>query len=324
MFNRNTLKCLSVIAVLGVMLGLCGTASAAPKKVLLIDAYHEGYAWSDGIVEGAKNVLSDKDKYELKVIHMDTKRKGSEDDKKAAAQKAKEEIDAWKPDAVIACDDNASKYVIVPFYKDKEIPFVFCGVNWDASGYGFPCNNVTGILEVSVIKPLMDTMRKFAKGDKVGFIGKDNETDHKEAENLTKKFDMKMTEKFVNTFDEWKAAYKELQDNVDMVMVVNNAGITGWDDKAAKAFVLENTKVPSGSCHDFIAPFVLVTYAKLATEQGAVAAEICVKIFGGKSPKDIPIASNEKGQFFVNLPLANKLGVKFPLETLKAAKTIKE
>ena len=47
--------------------------------------------------------------------------------------KAKAEIDAFKPDVVIAADDNASKYLIEPYFKDAALPFVFCGVNWDAS-----------------------------------------------------------------------------------------------------------------------------------------------------------------------------------------------
>jgi ABC-type uncharacterized transport system substrate-binding protein len=322
-FTRNTTRRLSVVAIFVGVLSVCGVASAGDKKkILFVDSYHEGYAWSDGLVQGAKKAIGDK--YEFKVFRMDTKRKGSEDDKKAAAKRVKQEVEAWKPDVMIAADDNSSKYVVVPFYKDTDLPVVFCGINWDASAYGFPCRNVTGMLEVSVIKPLMETLRKHAKGNRVGFLGKENETDQKEALNLNKKFDLKLTKKFINTFDEWKTAYKELQDKVDMLIVVNNAGITGWDDKQAKEFVLANTKIPSGSCHDFIAPFVLVTYAKLATEQGAWAANTAIKILEGKSPKDIPVASNEKGQFYVNMPLANKLEVKFSLDTLKAAKVIQE
>lgn len=299
-----------------------GSALGAEKKVLLVDSYHEGYAWSDSIVAGAKGVIGDK--AEFKVFRMDTKRNGSEEAKKAAAEKVKQEIETWKPDCVIACDDNAAKYVIVPFYKDSKVPFVFCGINWDASGYGFPLPNVTGMLEVSVISPLMDQMKKYAKGEKVGFIGCDNETDHKEADNLNKKFNLNLNAKFVKTFDDWKASYKQLQDEADMVMVVNNAGITGWNDAEAKKFVLENTKVPTGTCHDHIAPFVLVAYAKLGSEQGAWAAGTALQIVNGKSPKDIPIAQNEKGQLYVNMPLAAKLNAKIPLDTLKVASIVKD
>lgn len=309
--------------VAGIAVLLCtGTSLAAKKKVLFIDSYHAGYAWSDGEVQGAKSVIGDK--YDFKVIHMDTKRNSSAEAQKKAGDEAKTEIDSWKPDVVITADDNAAKLVIVPFYKDSDIPFVFCGINWDASSYGFPSKNVTGVLEVSVIKPLLDSMQKFAKGSRVGFIGKDNETDRKEADQL-KKLGVQLTAtKFVNTFEEWKTEYVKLQDETDMLIVINNAGISGWDETEAMKFTRENTKIPTGSSHDFIAPFVLIDYAKLAEEQGELAAGIAMNILEGKSPKDLPIVSNKKGQLYVNMAIAKKLGVQFPLEMLKAAKVIKE
>jgi len=317
----NKLSKMIMVVGIAVLLSV-GTSQAAKKKVLFIDSYHAGYAWSDGEVQGAKGVIGDK--YDFKVIHMDTKRNSSPEALKKAGDAAKAEIDAWKPDVVITADDNAAKLVIVPFYKDSDLPFVFCGVNWDASAYGFPSKNVTGVLEVSVIKPLLDSMQKFAKGSRVGFIGKDNETDRKEADQL-KKLGVQLTvTKFVNTFDEWKTEYTKLQDEADMLIVINNAGISGWDDKEAMKFTREITKIPSGSSHDFIAPFVLINYAKLAEEQGELAAGIAINILEGKSIKDFPIVSNKKGQMYVNMAIAKKLGIQFPLEMIKSAKVIKE
>jgi hypothetical protein len=75
---------------------------------------------------------------ELKVFRMDTKRNADEAFKKDAALKAKAEIEAFKPDVVIASDDNASKFLIEPYYKNASLPFVFCGVNWDEKCTGFP------------------------------------------------------------------------------------------------------------------------------------------------------------------------------------------
>jgi ABC-type uncharacterized transport system substrate-binding protein len=317
---RNMLKmCVGV----GMAVLLCSSTSlAAKKKVLFIDSYHVGYPWSDGEVQGAKIVIGDK--YEFKVIHMDTKRNPSAAAQKKAGEEAKAEIDSWKPDVVIAADDNAAKLVIVPYFKDSDIPFVFCGINWDASSYGFPTKNVTGVLEVSVIKPVLDSMQKFAKGTRIGFIGNDNETDRKEADNLKKLGVQFSSLKFVKTFEEWKTEYSKLQEETDILIFINNAGISDWNDVEALKFIRENTKIPSGSSHDFMAPFVLVDYAKIAEEQGELAAEIAIKILEGKSVKDFPIVSNKKGQMYINLVIADKLGVQFPLETLKKAKVIKE
>lgn len=296
--------------------------AADKKKVLVIDSYHEGYAWSDAEVAGTKNIL--KDTVDLKVVHMDTKRNPSAEFKKQAGEKVKADIEAFKPDVVIACDDVAIAQVLVPFYKDSTLPWVFCGVNWDASMYNLPASHVTGMLEVSLMTQLMDNLQKYAKGKNVGFLGADNDVDRKEAEFITKKYNVQLTPTFVKTFDEFKAAYTEIQGKFDLLIWTNNSGIKDWPAAEGKKFVLENTKIPSGSCHDFMAPYVLVTYAKLGEEQGEWAAATALQILGGKAVKDIPVASNQKGQLYVNMPLAKKLGVNFPLEVLKAAKVIKE
>jgi len=303
------------------LLLVCASAAAAQKKILLIDSYNEGYEWSDAIIDSARQVLNGKT--DLLITHMDTKRHGSEEEKIAAALKVKEQIKSYKPDLLIACDDNAAKYVIVPFYKDTAMPVVFCGINWDASIYGFPCNNVTGMLEVSVIHPLMAQMKKFAKGDRVVFIGNNNETNCKEAEMLKSHFNLNLDIKYVATFDEWKEAYLYAQNNGDMLIFINNAGISGWNDAEAKKFTLENAKIPSGSCHAFVSPFVLVTYAKLGSEQGTYAANTALRILDGVSPKEIPIVGNECGQFYVNLPIAQKLGIQFSPATMEVATLIK-
>ena len=315
-------KFAGALGTLGLSLALStGTALAAGQKILMIDSYHEGYSWSDDIVAGVKKTASG---YDVKVVHMDTKRHGSEDAKKASALKVKSVIDEWKPDVVIASDDNSSKYVVVPYLKGGKTPVVFCAINWDASEYGFPTSNVTGMLEVSLVPQIIDSMSKFAKGKRVGFLGADNETDRKEAESITKKFNVPLKSRFVKTFDEWKSAYKEMQDQADMLLVINNSGISGWDDAAAKKFTLETARIPSASSHDFVAPFVLVTYAKLGTEQGEWAASTAISILKGKDLKEFPVTTNKRGQLYVNTAMAEKLGVKFPLEVIKTARVVKE
>ena len=138
--------------------GAADASTYAGKKILFIDSYHEGYAWSDGITRGVQSTLEGTG-VNLKVIRMDTKRNTSDDFKKAAARKARAEIEAFKPDVVIAANDNASKFLIEPYFKNAELPFVFCGVNWDASVYGFPYSNTTGMVEVTPIPQIIDQLK---------------------------------------------------------------------------------------------------------------------------------------------------------------------
>ena len=119
---------------------------------------------------------------ELKIIHMDTKRNPSEEFNRAAALRAKEVIESFRPDVVTTSDDNAAQYLIMPYYKDAELPFVFCGLNWDASTYGLPYANVTGMVEVSPIPQILRLLRSYAKGDRIGYLTEDTTTKRKELE----------------------------------------------------------------------------------------------------------------------------------------------
>lgn len=291
------------------------------KKILMIDSYHQGYPWSDGLANGARKAVKDSGA-ELKIIYLDTKNNPSEDFAVKAGAKAKSEIDEFKPDAIIACDDNASKHIIVPFLKDKSIPVVFCGVNWDASGYGFPCSNVTGMVEVSLLPQLIAQMKKFAKGDKVGYLAGDVETSRKEGYFYKNKFKLDLTEKYVKTFDEWKAAFLELQNSNDM-LIIDSTAVKDWDKEKAVAFVAENTKIPTGSVLDFVAPYALISYTKIAEEQSEWSVRTVFQIFDGSSVSSIPVTQNKLAKVYINAKIAKKLGAVFDIGLMKQAEVIK-
>ncbi len=319
--NGKVMIGLSVAAV-AVIIGsvaVLGPMPGASKKVLFIDSYHQGYPWSDGITAGIRKTL-DGAKVDLRIHRMDTKRNGSEMFKKQAALRAKTVIEDFDPDVVIATDDNASKYLIVPYYRGGQLPFVFAGVNWDASVYGFPASNVTGMVEVSRPNDLLDMLRTFSGGVTLGSLTGDTATGRKENGYYVKEFGITFDREFyVSTFAEWKQAYRTLQDEVDIVLMYNNVGIDGWNDEEAVRFVQENTRVPSGSVQPWMAPYVLIAYTKDADEQGEWAATAALEILAGRSPGDIPLTTNERGKMMLNSALANRLQLDIPAELLRSA-----
>ena len=267
-------------------------------------------------------MLKDKN-VELLVHRMDTKNNKAEEFKRQAGRKAKEVIERWQPDVVIAADDNAQKYLIVPYFRDTDLPVVFAGVNWDASGYGYPASNVTGMVEVEAPNQLFAILRKFAKGPRLGSLGTNSETNRK----VVKKYDELLGISFeqalyVDTFEEWKQAYLAMQDQVDILFIYNNAGIQGWDDAEAAAFVRHNARIPSGSVQPWMAPFVMVAYSKDASEQGEWAGQTALRLLGGESPRNIPIVRNQRGEMMVNSPIANSMGVEVPTDILTRASRV--
>jgi ABC-type uncharacterized transport system substrate-binding protein len=279
------------------------------KKVLFIDSYHEGYAWSDGVVNGVRDVLKDT-AVELRIFRMDTKRNYSEDFKRQAALKAKALIESYQPDVLIASDDNASKYLIQPYYKNADLPIVFCGVNWDASVYGYPYTNATGMVEVGLNKAIVVQMRQFAKGDKIGLLNIDSFTAKKNAQHHVK-FMGKPYDKtyYVHTYQEWKESFMRLQDEVDMMIMGNPHGILDWDEKDFILFAERHTRIPTGADIDWVKKFTLLGYLKLPEEQGSWAATTALRILKGEKPGDIPITQNKHGKLFLNIRLVKKLGI---------------
>ncbi len=295
----------------------------ADKKVLYVDSYHAGYPWSDGITQGITSVL-EKTGIELKVHRMDTKRNKSEKFKKQAALKAKAVIESFKPDILIASDDNASKYLIQPYFKDAQLPVVFCGVNWDGTDYGYPYENATGMVEVTPVPQLIDHLQKISRGDQVGYLSGDTLSQQKNVHYIQDIFKLDLVEYYASDFADWKKGFQQMQGKVDLLLVYNNAGIKNWDEKAGAAFARTHTRIPTGTFYDWMAPYALLGFGKVPQEQGQWAAQTALKILDGRPPDQIPIARNQKGNLIVNARIAKSQGFDIPYELIRIAQQVIE
>jgi LmbE family N-acetylglucosaminyl deacetylase len=280
------------------------------KRVLHIDSYHLGNEWNDRIADAVRATLEGTG-VELHIIHLDAKRRSLEEEKRAAALQAKEMIETFRPDVVTASDDDAAKYLIMPYYRDAELPFVFCGLNWDASVYGLPYSNVTGMVEVSPIPQIIRLLRGYARGDRIGYLTENTETKRKELEYHEKLFGIRYDKVYlVRTFEEWKEAFLRAQDEVDLLVTLGVAAVTGWDDDGARALAENYTKIPAGTDFAWLMHFNLLAVGKVPEEQGRWAARAALKILDGVQPSRIPLTYNKEGQLYFNTKIAVRLGIK--------------
>lgn len=313
---------LVAFASIAAVLAAPARAQLAGKKVLFINSYHEGYPWSDGEEKGAQDVLQASG-VQLKYLRMDTKRHQEDAFRKEAGRKAKAEIEATKPDVVILSDDPAVEFVLLPYFKESATPFVFCGVNWDASKYKLG-KNTTGMLEVALVKELLTSLKEYAKGGRLGFLTADSETERIEGPYYKKTLALDFTsEQYVKTFAEWKAAFLQMQTQVDVLFVGNFAGINDFNEAEAQAFAQAHSKVPSGSIYDFMMPYVMLGYTKIAEEQGAFAGKAAIDIMKGTAPSSIPVASNRQALILINPKLAATAGILFKPALVKIATVAK-
>ncbi|MDP2938676.1 MAG: ABC transporter substrate binding protein [Candidatus Omnitrophota bacterium] len=310
----------------------CDVKRYLGKKALYINSYHKGYYWSDLEQQGFEKNLANTG-IELRIVYMDTKNNPKGEFSRQAGSKVKSIIEEFKPDVLIVAGDNAFRDVVMPYYRDVNLSVVFCGINNDISVYGAPYKNTTGIIEVGIPEKIYEFLRKFAVGDKIGFLGADTHSSQMDAEYLDKEIPRGFIHKeFVKDFKSWKKKIIQLQKKVDMLIVAAPLGISDWKEKEAEQFVLQNIRIPIGTESLSMMRVALVGVAKIGTaragmamvaqKRGKYAANIALKILDGQKPSAIPIITVKKGVLMLNLKIANKLGIVLTSAMLKNTKII--
>ncbi len=294
----------------------------AAGRVLFVNSYHQGYPWSDGEEAGARQVLNGSG-VQLEFYRMDTKRHPEAKWFEDQSKKLKAKIDAEKPDVVIVADDNAVR-VMAKYYKNANQKWVYCGVNWDPGNHGLPFSNATGMTEVAPVDRVIEVLKGYARGSRVGFLTVDSETERTEGRAYAKQLKLKFAaEKYVKTLAEWKEQFKKMQNEVDVLFFGNYAGINDWNEAEAAAWALEYSRIPSGSAYDFTMPYTMLGMTKIAEEQGIWAGKAALQIVKGTPPSGIAPVQNKEYQLFLNVKLASRAGVVFKPELLKNASVFK-
>jgi ABC-type uncharacterized transport system substrate-binding protein len=289
------------------------------KRILHIDSYDQNYRWSADIRKGITSVL-DGTGVLYRIEEMDSKRHPDEESKKAAAKRIKGAVEKFKPDVIIATDDNASKYIVQPFFKDSKIPVVFSGINWDVKKYGYPYKNTTGMEEVSMVGQMYAMLKSYAKMPGVGIIAGDDESSRVDNDHDNSFFlEGKAKIIYCANFEEFKKKFLELQKEVGLIFFGSMGSIKDWDLIDAEEFLAANTKIPTGSHDVYTNRISVVTYAKYGEEQGEWPARAALRILDGTAPSAIPVVRNKRVKLFINQPMAKKVGIHFPNDLLKLA-----
>jgi len=137
-------KRLSLIMIATLFIGLF--ISAAAPKIFVVYSYDKDYAWNSALATSVQETL-EKTECETKYYYMNTRLRNDEQWKVKSGQIAYEQMKAFNPDVIIACDDNAQQYFVSLIPKANNTPIIFCGVNNDPALYGYPNEKTTGVLE---------------------------------------------------------------------------------------------------------------------------------------------------------------------------------
>lgn len=150
MFRRFAL-CLGLLALLCASAAFPSSAWAEKprKNVLVLNSYHDGYAWSDEILRGMRGFFAQSQfLVDLQIEYMDTKRFATPERARALFEFYREKFKDSEFDLVIANDDFAYNFVLE--YQDRlfpGLPVVFCGVNDFDPAKLAGRQNITGLVE---------------------------------------------------------------------------------------------------------------------------------------------------------------------------------
>ncbi|WP_419767795.1 ABC transporter substrate-binding protein [Arcobacter sp.] len=298
----------------------------AKKRVFYVNSYHSGLYWSDGIEKSIKEtLLKSKVPIEFKRVEMDSKRNNNEAYKIKTAQKIKNQIENFKPDVIITSDDNAFKYVILPYFKNSTIPIIFCGINGTIMKYEQLPNNITGMEEVQLIAEMIETLKSYLKKEEVAYLKGDSFSSINEVKFFEKRINKKIDARFVKTVKEWKENFKDLQNNAGILLIGNGGAIKGWTkhEKELENFVKEHIKIPIVTWDYDVMKLSVLGYTTKPEEQGEWAAKTAIRVLQGEDIRNIPIVTNKKANIYINTTLAKKLNIVFPFELIDNAVLVK-
>ncbi|RXJ65825.1 hypothetical protein CRV08_14265 [Halarcobacter ebronensis] len=299
---------------------------SSKKRVFYINSYHSGLYWSDGIEKSIKEILFKSDlPLEFKRVEMDSKRNTDESYKIEIAQKIKNQIEDFKPDVIITSDDNAFKYVILPYFKDSTTPIIFCGINGTIRKYEQLPINITGMEEVQLIVEMIETLKSYLKKEEVAYLKGDSFSSINEVKFFEKRMNKKIDARFVKTVDEWKENFKDLQNSAGILLIGNGGAIKGWAkyEKELENFVKEHIKIPIVTWDDDVMKLSVLGYTTRPEEQGEWVAKTAIRILQGEDIRNIPIVTNKKANVYINTTLAKKLNIIFPFELIDNAVLVK-
>ena len=316
----------------GVVLFLLSSVIHAKDfKVLVVMSYEEDNPWCQEIRNGIDSVLAESS--DIHYSYMDTKvaPKGGP----AKAAEAYERFQELKPNGVITIDDNAQSMFVLPFLDKKhDVPVMFGGVNAKPDKYGYPNNNVSGILERAHVRESLAFAKQLLPDIKQACFMTNNvplgQALMKQVESEKSTYPVEATNFYLlNSVDDLQANAAEINSSCDTVFVDSLEGVK---DKSGKP--MDNKQVLEAIANAFkgsilggnryqVEQGAWAAVIKTGQEQGESSAELLLKAMQGTPVKDIPVITNTKGQRIINVSALEKNNIKLKPLVMRGAILVK-
>ena len=327
---KRRLFSIILIAWMGLFFNI-PSVDAAPYKILVVMSYEKENPWCIQIKEGIDSVFAEVG--DIKYFYMDTKKNFE-----GGVQKGKEAYELFsrfRPDGVIAADDNAQSMFVLPYLKDKvKTPVMFCAVNEAPEKYGYPASNVSGVLERDFISESIAFAKQLVPSIKtVGFFAKDSPSGRAIQKQVEKESDTYVAKyagfKLVKTLKETLEELEEYKKTSDALFITSTNGIldangTSLDNEQVTKIVSKFYEKPLIGANNFHVRYgVLCAVVKSGNAQGRTSAEMLLKAIKGTSVSQLPITKNKYGKRMLNVSVMKDLGIKPKRRVLVGTQLVK-
>lgn len=323
-------KVLSLVTLLIALLP-GGAIAATPDRssdeepvCFYVSSYHVGLQWSDDIEAALRDALDGHCRVES--FHMDTKRRRDPTDMAAAGEAAHARMLEVRPDVVITSDDNAARHFIEPWLLGTDMPVVFTGINWTIEEYDLPAPNVTGMIEVAPIEPLLQLgVRISGGGTRALFFASETVSSRKDLHRLRlagRKLGIPIDAILVDSPASWQANWRNVQERYDFIVIGDRAALDGWDNASMLRFTLDNTRIPTLASTRQAMPWAAVGLTRLPEELGEWAGASAIAILDGMAPSDIPLVTNRRWDAWINEPMVERIGLDVDKGFARTAKRV--
>jgi ABC-type uncharacterized transport system substrate-binding protein len=301
-------------------------------RVMILHSYHLEYAWVRDLNEGLNRVLA-KRPYLIRWHYLDTKRNPYPEYKERAGRAARREIERWRPDVLIAADDNAQEYVSKYFTNDPHLSIVFLGVQTPAETYfqsqlnkvrpGEKVRNVCGIYEWIPIQAVKEALQIIRPAGRLAQVVDDSETSRAVQKELLACTwqPLRFTSSMCETFEQWKALVEKANTEADLLFLTqyhtlkrSDSDLSVVPNQEAMAWALEHSRLPIVSCWGFVVEDgAALAIAVSPFEQGEVAGQMAADIIEGRrTPVEIGCVNNRQVMVYMRGRELKRHGIQLP------------
>lgn len=289
------------------------------NRVLLINSYSKGYAWTDNIVQGIEDILAENPNNILKIEYMDTKVSNTPEYYGLLHDLYSKKYHNNVFDSIITTDDDAFRFV--KQYRDTlfpDTPVVFCGVNNFTPQKAEGFSNYTGVNEEADFTANLELIFSLHPETENIYVINDRMTT---AGSLQKEFNQAALPflnkaDFVYLDDLSLAELKDKLADVSQQSVIfylsffKDAKGQSYTPKEVLPILSKATTAPMYGAVDYMLGNGIVGgMLKSSYYQGKTAANLALEILAGVDVSKIPVVAESPNQYMFDFNQMKRHGI---------------